>query len=107
MEEKINIYQMYVKNNCKFGFYVRRDSWRPDRFTKVVAIQWVEDGKMIKGEPPYFGGFINPPGHPREGKIMGPRKVTLIADWLTDGIMETDCGGNYSWEQVYPNETNT
>ncbi|MGX1025193.1 hypothetical protein [Psychroflexus sp. MBR-150] len=104
MSERINIYQMYVKNNCRLGFYVRRDSWRLDRHAKVVEIQWVEDGKMIKGNPPYFGGFKNPPGHPREGKIMGPRLVTLQADWLDGGKMVTDCGVNYSWTQVYPNE---
>lgn len=95
MSERINIYQMYVKNNCRLGFYVRRDSWRFDRYAKVIEIQWVEDGKMIKG---------NPPGHPREGKIMGPRLVTLQADWLDGGKMVTGCGGNYSWTQVYPNE---
>lgn len=102
MEEKINIYQMYVKNNCILGFFVRKDSWSKSRFAKVVEIQWVEDGKMIKGNPPYFGGFKNPPGHPREGKIMGPRQVTLKANWLENEILITESGGNYCWEQVFP-----
>jgi hypothetical protein len=102
--ESINIYQMYVQNGCRFGFYVRRDSWKPGRFAKVVAIQWVEDGKMIKGNPPYFGGFKNPPGHPRAGKIMGPREVTLQAPWFDGGFWVTDCGGNYCWEQVFPGD---
>lgn len=57
---------------------------------------------MIKGEPPYFGGFKNPPGHPRAGKTMGLRKVILTADWLDGGRMEISTGGNYSWEQVFP-----
>ena len=103
MSERINIYQMYVKNECRFGFYVKRDSWREGRYAKVIGIEWVEDGKMIKGEPPYFGGFKNPPGHPRAGKIMGPRLVTLQADWFDEGpIMTIRTGGNYSWTQVYP-----
>ena len=104
MSEKSNIYQMYVKNNCKLGFYVRSDKWRPERFAKVVGIQNVEDGKMIEGEPPYFGGHKYPTGHPKEGIIMGPRLVTLEADWLEGGVRVTDRGGNYSWEQVYPVE---
>jgi hypothetical protein len=104
MSERINIYQMYVKNNCKLGFYVRSDKWRQERFAKVVEIQHVEDGKMIEGEPPYYGGFKYPAGHPKEGIIMGPRLVTLEADWLDGGVRVTDRGGNYSWEQVYPDE---
>jgi hypothetical protein len=104
MSERINIYQMYVKNNCKLGFYVRSDKWRKERFAKVVEIQNVEDGKMIEGEPPYYGGFKYPAGHPKEGIIMGPRLVTLEAEWLEGGVRVTDRGGNYSWEQVYPDE---
>ena len=104
MSERINIYQMYVKNNCKLGFYVRSDKWRQERFAKVVEIQNVEDGKMIEGESPYFGGFRYPAGHPKEGIIMGPRLVTLEADWLDGGVRVTERGGNYSWEQVYPVE---
>jgi len=104
MSERINIYQMYVKNNCKLGFYVRSEKWRPERYTKVVEIQNVEDGKMIEGEPPYFGGFKYPAGHPKEGIIMGPRLVTLEADWLDNGVRVTDRGGNFTWEQVYPSE---
>jgi hypothetical protein len=104
MSDRINIYQMYVKNNCKLGFYVRSDKWRHERFAKVVEIQNVEEGKMIEGEPPYFGGFKYPAGHPKEGIIMGPRLVTLEADWLDGGVRVTDRGGNYSWEQVFPDE---
>jgi len=106
MSERINIYQMFVKNNCKLGFFVRSDKWRPERYAKVIEIQNVEDGKMIEGEPPYFGGFKYPSGHPKEGIIMGPKLVTLEADWLEGGVRVTDRGGNYSWEQVYPDENN-
>jgi hypothetical protein len=105
MKERITIYQMYVENGCRFGFCVKRDSWRPGRYAKVIGIEFVEDGKMIKGTPPYFGGFINPPGHPRAGKKMGPRLVTLEADWFDDGgVMITDCGGNFCWTRVSPDQ---
>ena len=95
---------MYMANDYKFGFYVRRNSWRRDRYAKVADIQWVEEGKKIKGKPPYFGGFKNPPGHPRAGKIMGSRLVTLEAKWLRGGKYVTDAGGTYAWERVYPDE---
>lgn len=98
----MNIYEMYMENNYKFGFYVKRDSWNKGRYAKVISIQWVFEGKPIKGSPPYFGGFKNPPGHPREGKIMGPRLVTLEADWFDRGILVIKTGGNYIWERVYP-----
>lgn len=92
-----------MENNYQFGFYVRRDSWAKYRYAKVVSIQWVTEGRPIKGSPPYFGGFKNPPGHPREGKIMGPRKVQLEATWFRNGpLMTIDTGGNYSWTRVFP-----
>ena len=97
----INIYQMYIQNNCRFGFYVKKDNWRDDRYTKVVSIEFVTEGKMIKGKPPYFGGFINPPGHPRAGKIMGPRMVRLEADWFDEKFYNVN-GGTWNWSQVYP-----
>jgi hypothetical protein len=96
----LNSYQMYMANDCQLGFYVRRNSWHPSKSANVVAIVWVTEGKPIKGNPPYFGGFKNPPGHPREGKTMGPRSDTLEADWLDGGRLMTDSGGNFSWECV-------
>ena len=101
MNEILNIYQMYVKNHCRFGFYVHRDSWHPIRYAKVTAIEGVEEGNMIEGKPPYFGGRIYPKEHPKAGKIMGPRIVTLEADWLDNGKMEVN-GGTGSFTQVYP-----
>lgn len=98
----MNIYEMYQANKYQLGFYVSRDSWHSSRYAKVVAIEWVTEGKPIKGKPPYFGGFINPPGHPRAGKKMGPRLVTLEADWLDGGSLVVKTGGNYSWERVNP-----
>ncbi|WP_151996613.1 MULTISPECIES: hypothetical protein [unclassified Imperialibacter] len=90
-----------MNNNYQLGFYVRRDSWKSDRKAKVTWIKFVIEGKPInKGNPPYFGGFKNPPGHPRAGKIMGPRLVKLEADWLDGGQMTTDSGGNYCWIRI-------
>jgi hypothetical protein len=101
MSESINIFEMYNRNDCKFGFYVWRNSWASHRRARVVSIQWVEEGKRIKGNPPYYGGFKNPPGHYRAGKIMGPREVVLEADWLDGGSIVVN-GGTYSWTLVDP-----
>lgn len=92
---------MYHRNNCRFGFYVRKDSWHPSRYAKVVSIEFVIEGQKIKGDPPYYGGFKNPPGHRRAGKIMGPRLVRLEATWFEDGWMDYN-GGMYAWTQVFP-----
>ena len=99
MDKGINIFQMYVENNFKFGFYVTRNSWHPKRFAKVVAIDGVEEGKMIEGNPPYFTRYY-PQGHPKEGKVW-KRSVYLEADWFDGGKYETDCGGTYAWTQIY------
>jgi len=96
MDKRINIFQMYVENNCKFGFYVKRDSWDSSRFAKVVAIDGVEKGKMIEGDPPYFTQHY-PQGHPKEGKIW-KRKVYM--EWLGKGRYETECGVTYAWVQI-------
>lgn len=97
----LNIYQMYMKNDCRFGFFVHRDSWHPIKYAKVTAIEGVKEGKIPEGKPPYFGGLLNPPGHPKAGKIMGPRMVTLEADWRDEGKMYVN-GGIGTFTQVFP-----
>ena len=101
MPNRLNIYQMYINNGCRMGFYVHKDSWHPNRYAKVVSIEDVEEGNMIEGEPPYFGGRKYPPGHPKEGKTMGPREVTIVADWLDSGKYTVN-GGIFAFTQVYP-----
>lgn len=50
----MNVYEMYILNGCKFGFYIVRDSWG---FTvaKITGIEGVKEGNMIPGKAPYFG----------------------------------------------------
>src|SRR5687768_2598451 len=96
----MNLFQMYVDNNCKFGFYVTRDSWSNGKHAMVTGIDGVEEGKMIEGEPPYFTRKY-PEGHPKVGKVW-KRFVYLKSSWFDNGTYETDCGGNYSWTRVFP-----
>lgn len=98
--DKKNIYEMYIDNGCKLGFYVTRDSWSYGKYAQVVAIDGVKDGEMIDGEPPYFNRTY-PAGHAKEGKIW-QRCVTLKAAWLDGGIYEDSTGGTYSFTRVNP-----
>lgn len=50
----MNIYQMYHSNDCKFGFYVIRDSWRTV-IGRITKIEGVKEGEKIKGKSPYYG----------------------------------------------------
>jgi hypothetical protein len=69
--DAMNIYQMYVHNDYKYGFFVVRNSW-----TRICAqikgIEGVKEGDPIPGDPPYyknqnvFGDIIN-----RFGRIEG------------------------------------
>ena len=99
--DKKNIYQMYVENGCKLGFYVTRDTWSDDKYAQVVGIDGVKDGEMIEGEPPYFNR-VYPESHPKAGKIW-QRGITLKAAWFDGGIHEGSTGGVYSFTRVYPN----
>ena len=92
---------MYIENDCKFGFFVTRNSWSDQKYAMVVGIDGVEEGKMIVGKPPYFTRKY-PLGHPKTGKVW-PRIVHLKAPWLNGGKYKTDCGGSYVWTRVYPN----
>ncbi len=93
-----NIYQMYIENDFKFGFFVRRDSWSAEKYAEVKYIEGVEEGKPIEGEPPYFNRRF-PADHPKAGKVW-KRFVHLTAPWFHNEVYETDCGGNYSWTKV-------
>lgn len=101
MNKLQNIFQLYFEHGCCFGFYVHRDSWRPDRYAKLVKIDGVEDGKPIDGQPPYFTRYY-PTGHPKAGKVW-PRTIHLEAAWFDNGKYETESGGTYAWKKVNPN----
>ena len=100
MADRINIYQMYIENECKFGFYVTRDSWSDNKYAQVIGIGGVKEGEMIEGEPPYFNRKY-PEGHPKAGKIW-QREIVLEAAWLDGGKYEGSTGGTYVWTRVFP-----
>ena len=98
-----NIFQMYLSNGYKFGFFVTRNSWSGGKYGKVVKIDGVVEGEIIDGKPPYFNRYY-PDDHPKAGKVW-KRYVHLEAAWFENGEYVTDCGGNYSWTRIYPDQT--
>jgi hypothetical protein len=98
-----NIYEMYIENGCRFGFYVTRDSWREDRYAQVIGIDGVIDGEMIEGNPPYFNR-VYPDNHPATGKTW-QRGITFKADWLDGGISHASTGGTYTFTRVHPDNS--
>jgi hypothetical protein len=102
MEKPQNIFQMYMNNGYKFGFYVHRNSWRSDRYAMVVGIDGVEEGSPIEGEPPYFNRYY-PNDHPKAGKTWS-RNLYLEAAWFDNGRYETGSGGTYGWTLINLNE---
>jgi hypothetical protein len=87
----MNIYQMYARNNFKFGFIVKRDSWG-NTLAKIISIDGVEEGKPIKGKQPYYG---NPKVKAQFFKTSNSSECT---DENIDNVSELSCAGNYSYE---------
>lgn len=104
MDDSKNIFELYLQNNCRFGFYVRRVTWHPETFAKVIGIELVEDGKMIPGNPPYFSGEPYPDDHPKAGKKLWTRIVRMEASWIRGGQCDFADGGSYKWIQVFPSD---
>ncbi len=82
----MNIYQMYHKNGCKFGFIVQRHSWG-NTIAEVTGIEGVQEGEKIKGRPPYYGNPVVYASFYKNG--------IFVSEWT-----ELSCPGNYSYEMV-------
>lgn len=55
--EAINIYQMYMANGKKLGFYVKRHGWA-NTVVKVTQIKGIREGDNLPEKPPYYGNLI-------------------------------------------------
>ena len=84
----MNLFEMNVANDCKFGFYVTLDSCSNGKYAMVVGIDGVEEGKMIEGTSPYFTRKY-PEGHPKAGKTW-KRFMYLEATWYDKRVYKTD-----------------
>jgi hypothetical protein len=90
--DRHNVYEMYVRNGNKAGFWVVRDSW-----TDVVAVIRSVDRKQagpLTGNPPYYD---NPPV--RAG----------LWDWKLkrwrQKYFDLSCPGTYAYSRIAPRET--
>lgn len=86
-EPRLNIYQMYLANGNKAGFFVKRDSWS-SQVAEVISIDGKSSGELT-GKPPYFN---NP-------KVFGR--------FQTDGkVFEITCAGTYGYSLIEQDENN-
>lgn len=53
ISEPKNIYEMYVENGNKAGFWVVRNSWGHDTKAVVLNVGGKQAGALM-GEPPYY-----------------------------------------------------
>jgi len=76
-----NIYQMYVANGNKAGFWVKRDSWS-SQTALITSIDGMSEGQL-NGVAPYFGnlkvkGLMNGVGREIEISCPGTFGYTKI-----------------------------
>lgn len=76
-----NIYQMYVANGNKAGFWVRRNSW--SRQTALITSVGGKSEGPLEGAPPYFN---NP-------KVKG--QMSGVGQEI-----DISCPGTYGYEWV-------
>lgn len=82
MSEKLNIYQMYVANGNKAGFWVQRNSWSW-KTALVTSIGGQTEG-VLEGNAPYFQN------QRVFGKMGGVGKEFEITSPGTYGYMRVD-----------------
>ncbi|WP_145114263.1 hypothetical protein [Gimesia panareensis] len=83
-----NVYEMYVDNGNKAGFFVRRDSWS-SIYAKVISIEGKSEGPLT-GTPRYFG---NP--------------EVIVDIYKNDGSLSKasdvlSCPGTFAYSQICP-----
>lgn len=83
---KLNIYEMYVKNGNKAGFWVKRNSWSWQS-ALIVSIDGKTEGEL-EGNPPYFNNV-------RVKAKMGG----------TGKLIDISCPGTYAYTQLGTGDT--
>ena len=82
----MNLYQMYMNNGLKYGYFVRNDKWARTKKAYVFLIGQTKEGDPLDGKPPYYN---NP-------------TVILKAYWMKGGYEIVTNGGWNCWELVSP-----
>lgn len=93
-----NIYTMYHKNKCKFGFYVARDNWSYT-VAKIIQIVGVTEGKKIIGKNPYY----NNPEVIAEFYKIDPNEDNLEKKCNSVTFLNVNkllCPGNFSYSKL-------
>lgn len=82
MDRKFNIYQMYVANGNKAGFWVKRNSWPWWQSAQIISINGKSAG-VLEGVAPYFNN----------AKVLG-----RIGG--SGNLIELTCPGTYGYIQI-------
>jgi len=78
-----NIYQMYMANGNRAGFWVKRNSWSWQT-ALITSIAGKAEGEL-EGSPPYYG-------NPKVKALMGGKGREI----------EISCPGTYAYKRVEP-----
>lgn len=93
----MNVYEMYHYNDCKYGFYVMRGTWKTV-VAKILSIAGTKEGERIFGRAPFFQGqeviaeiYKLREAHKRTIEIKEISKDTLME------VKVLSSPGNYYW----------
>lgn len=83
----MNVYEMYVANGNRAGFWIKRNSWG-STVGQVTRVQGLAEGPLF-GNPPYYDG----------GKVH----VTMYwQGWKKETDAVLSCPGTYAYSRVSP-----
>lgn len=89
-----NVFEMYVANGHRAGFWVQRNSWG-NTCALVKSVGGIESGEL-PGVPPYFS-------IPGRGN---PKVIVDVYDLWTGAVKDRDtllsCPGTYAYHRIAP-----
>ena len=91
----MNIYQIYLKNNLKIGFWVKKYTWE-NFIAKIISIDGVVEGEKIKGKHPYYN---NPKVIAKFYKaVVNSNDEICKLNFVEE--KELSSAGNYSYKKI-------
>jgi hypothetical protein len=88
---------MYHLNGCRYGFFVKRNTWGRI-IAKIIEIDGVVEGDRIKGRDPYYN---NPKVKAEFYRVEGARYISNPIDYCIsdsfDNVNEISCPGTWAY----------
>ncbi len=91
----LNIYEQYYRAGLKYGFYLRENTWQS--IGQVLFIVGVQEGKNLRGNPPYFN---NPKVYV---KLFYANSIGEINAATKSRVIKIYDGGTYRYQPVDEN----